>query len=182
MAKIIIGLTGEMASGKSTVAKYLQEKYGAVGYRFSNILRDALTRIHKDNSRENLQIMSTMLRKTYGEDVLAKAMAGDAQKDKNDIVVVDGVRRLGDIEHLKKLSGFKLVYMEADIKKCHERISVRNENIDDKGKTFEEFKKDRGREAEQQITELKEFADIVVDNNDDIENLYEEVDKIVKSE
>ncbi len=182
MAKIIIGLTGEMASGKSTVAKYLQDKYGAVGYRFSNILRDALSRIHQDNSRENLQTMSTMLRKTYGEDTLAKAMAGDAQNDENDIVVVDGVRRLGDIEHLKRLPGFKLVYMEADIRKCHERIAAREENVDDKGKTFEEFQKDRNREAEQQITELKNFADIVIDNDGDLNGLYEEVDKIIKSE
>ncbi len=182
MAKIIIGLTGEMASGKSTVAKYLQNKYGAVGYRFSNILRDALSRIHKENIRENLQTMSTMLRKTYGEDVLAKAMAGDAKNAQNDIVVVDGVRRLGDIEHLKKLPGFKLVYMEADIKKCHERIAQREENVDDKGKTFEEFQKDRAREAERQIKELKKFADIVIDNDGSLEELYEQVDKFIKSE
>ncbi len=182
MAKIIIGLTGEMASGKSTVAKYLQEKRGAVVYRFSNILRDALSRIHQDNKRENLQIMSTMLRETYGEDVLARAMAGDAENDTNNVVVVDGVRRLGDIEHLKKLSGFKLIYMEAHIEKCHQRISVRGENVDDNGKTFEQFQEDRGREAEQQIVELKAFADIVIDNNANIYNLYQQINEFVKSE
>ena len=180
MAKIIVGLTGEMASGKSTIAKYLQREHGAVVYRFSNILRDALKRIHQDNKRENLQTMSTMLRETYGEDVLAKAMAGDAKNDINDIVVVDGVRRLGDIEHLKKLSGFKLIYTEADIEKCHQRISVRNENVDDNGKTFEQFKEDRSREAEQQITELKAFADIIVDNNGDVDSLYQQTDKFIK--
>jgi len=182
MAKIIIGLTGEMASGKSTVARYLQQERGANVYRFSNILRDALSRIHQDNKRENLQTMSTMLRETYGEDVLARAMAGDALNDINDIVAVDGVRRLGDIEHLKKLSGFKLIYIEANIEKCHQRISIRNENVDDNGKTFEQFKEDRGREAEQQIVELKAFADIVIDNNGDIDDLYQQVDEFLKSE
>ncbi|MEA3323075.1 MAG: hypothetical protein U9Q12_02535, partial [Patescibacteria group bacterium] len=136
---------------------------------------------HQDNKRENLQIMSTMLRSTYGEDVLAKAMAGDAKNDKNDIVVVDGVRRLGDIEHLKKIIGFKLIYMETDIQKCHERISIRNENVDDNGKTFAQFEKDRGREAEQQIKELKAFADVVIDNDDVVEKLHKQIDEIITS-
>ncbi len=179
MEKIIVGLTGEMASGKSTVAQYLQKEHSATVYRFSNILRDALTRIHRDNSRENLQVMSTMLRETYGEDVLAKAMAGDAKNDKNNIVVVDGVRRLGDIEHLKKIPGFKLIYMETDIQRCHERISVRNENVDDNGKTFEQFEEDRGREAEQQIKKLKAFADIVIDNDGDMKDLHKQIDEAV---
>jgi len=179
MTKIIVGLTGEMASGKSTVAKYLEQNHKAQVYRFSDILRDSLKKIHRDNNREHLQTMSTMLRSTYGEDVLARAMAGDAQSEKNNIVAVDGVRRLGDIEHLKKLSGFVLVYMETDIKKCHERIALRNENVDDKGKTFEEFKKDRAREAERQIVELKKFADFVINNDNSVDDLYQQIDKMI---
>ncbi len=181
MTKIIFGLAGEMASGKSSVAKHLSEKYGAEVFKFSNILRDALSRIHKDNSRENLQMMSTMLRETYGEDILAKAMADDVNDATGDIIAVDGVRRLGDIEHLKKIEGFHLVYLEADIEKCHVRLSVRGENIDDNGKSFEEFKKDRAREAERQIIELKEFADIIITNNGTLENLYDSVDEFIES-
>ena len=180
MKKIILGLAGEMASGKSTVAKYIAEKYDGEVFRFSNILRDALGRIHKDNSRENLQMMSTMLREAYGEDVLARAMASDAKNAVSDIIAVDGVRRLGDIEHLKRLDGFYLVYLEADIKKCHERLAVRGEKTDDNGKTFEEFKKDRAREAERQITKLKKYADIIIDNDSDLKSLYKNIDKFIK--
>lgn len=181
MKKIILGLAGEMASGKSSVAKYVSDKYEADVFRFSNILRDALGRIHKDNSRENLQMMSTMLREVFGEDILARAMADDAKKTHSDIVAVDGVRRLGDIEHLKKLKGFHLIYLEADIEKCHARLSIRGENVDDNGKTFEEFKKDRAREAERQIVELKAFADVVIDNNGTLDELHDKIDKFINN-
>jgi dephospho-CoA kinase len=36
--KIILGLVGEIASGKSTVTDYIKQKYGAVSFRFSDIL------------------------------------------------------------------------------------------------------------------------------------------------
>jgi len=181
MQKIILGLAGEMASGKSSVGKYVSDKYGADVFRFSNILRDALALIHRENTRENLQNMSTMLREAYGEDILARAMADDVVSSHSSVVAVDGVRRLGDIEHLKKIEGFHLVYLEADIDKCHQRISVRGENVDDNGKTFEEFKKDREREAERQITQLKQFADKIIDNNSTLEDLHMQVDAFIES-
>ncbi len=180
MVKIIIGLTGEMASGKTTGAKYLQKKYSATIYRFSDILKGTLQRLHKQNNRKNLQEVSTMFRTVFGEDALAKAIAEDVRADNNKIVAVDGVRRLGDIEHLKKIEGFRLVYMETDLEICHQRISQRNEKIDDQGKTLSEFKKDRQREAEQQIRGLKKFSDFVIDNNGTLEELHEQIDKLVK--
>ena len=179
MNKIILGISGEMASGKTTITKYLQKNYKAATYRFSDILRDSLDRIHKDCSRENLQEMSTLLRIAFGEDALAKSIAQDVKKDSSKLIVIDGVRRLGDIEHLRRVEGFKLVYVDTKLEKCHQRIVIRNENSDDKGKTLEEFKKDRQREAEQQIKELKNVADINIYNDGSLEELYKQLDKIV---
>jgi dephospho-CoA kinase len=180
MSKIIIGLTGEMASGKTMTASYLQEKHGAAVYRFSDILRDTLKRLHKENKRKNLQEVSTMFRTVFGEDALAKAIAEDVRADNNKIIAIDGVRRLGDIEHLKKIEGFRLVYIETDLEVCHQRISQRNEKIDDQGKTLSEFKKDRQREAEQQIGGLKKFSDFVINNNGTLDELYKQIDRLVK--
>ncbi|KKU51715.1 MAG: hypothetical protein UX75_C0062G0002 [Candidatus Moranbacteria bacterium GW2011_GWE2_47_10] len=115
MAKLILGFTGEMVSGKGTAAKYVSEKYKANSYRFSTILRDILTRVHLEHSRENMQKISEALRKTFGEDVMAKSMALDVQNDQGEVVVIDGIRRLPDIKYLKELPHFKLVYIEADI-------------------------------------------------------------------
>jgi len=94
--------------------------------------------------------------------------------------VIDGVRRLSDIKFLKDLLGFKLVYIEADVEKRFQRISVRGENSDDNEKTFEQFKKELEQESETQIKGLKDSADYIIDNNGSIKELCNRVDEIIK--
>jgi len=178
--KIILGIAGEMASGKGTVAKYLTEKHSAVGLRFSTVLRDVLDRLGIEQSRENMQMVSTSLRQSFGDDLLAKVMKGDALKTEAELIVIDGVRREPDIKYLRELPEFKLVYIEADMEKRHERIVKRGENTDDINKTFEEFKKDHEREAEVRIKDLKAKADFVIDNNGFFEEFYRQIDEIIK--
>ena len=181
MSKIILGLTGEMVSGKGTVAKYICEKYGAnaSSYRFSTILRDILNRVHVEQTRENLQRVSEVMRKNFGEDLMARAMALDVQKDTRQIVVIDGIRRLPDIKYLQELSEFKLVYLEADVEERYKRLIIRNENADDSTKTLEQFKSDLEAEAESQIRGLKKDANYVIDNNGSLDELYAQVDRII---
>ena len=177
--KIILGLAGEIASGKGAVAEYLAKRHGSNFYRFSGILRDMAKRAHLEESRENLQKISTMFREYFGSDILAKIIFLDVKSDEHEIITIDGVRRLEDVEFLKKLPGFKLVYIEADLQKRYERLIKRRENSDDATKTFEDFKKDLEREAELEIKKLKEMADVVIENNGAQEELYAQVDKII---
>lgn len=179
MPKIILGLTGEIASGKGTAAKYIIEKYKAGSHRFSSMLRDVLDRLFLPQSRENMQLISLALRQNFGEDILARVMAEEVKNDANDVVAIDGVRRLADIKYLRELPEFKLIYIETEIKKCYERIVGRGENPDEKGKTFEEFQRDHEQDAELQIRDLKNSADFVVDNNGAVEELFGQIDKIV---
>jgi dephospho-CoA kinase len=179
MSKIIIGLVGSLASGKETTKKYLVEKYNAKDCRFSSILRDVLSRLTIPNSRENLQKISTVLRANFGENLLAKAIAADAAKLEADIVLIDGVRRFTDIEHLKDLPNFVLVKIDADPKKRYERMKLRNENAGDDQKTFEEFLKDHEAEADKQIPEVMKTAKYSIDNNGSFEDLYKQIDEII---
>ena len=116
MPKIIIALAGPIASGKEAVKKYLEEKYGASSYKFSNPLRDVLKRLHLPISRENIQDISTWLRARFGNDLLATIITADAIDDAGEIVIIDGARRLQDVAHLRALPEFKLVGVDADIK------------------------------------------------------------------
>lgn len=179
MAKIILGLAGEIASGKGTVAKYIVERHSGSTHRFSTMLRDVAKRMYLEESRENLQKISTIFRENFHDDILSEVISKDVVNDSHEIVAVDGVRRLPDIEHLKKIPGFKLVYIETDMQKCYDRIVKRGENSDDTTKTFEEFKHDHGREAERMIKDLKKDADFLVDNNNSFEDLYKQIDEII---
>lgn len=180
MTKIILGLVGPFASGKETAKKYIVKKYNAKDCRFSSILRDAMTRTAIPISRENLQKFSTILRANFGEGLLAKAIALDASKFDADIVVIDGVRRLTDIEHLTKLPNFFLIKIDADSKLRHERLVKRNENEGDDKKTFEQFLKDHESEADKLVPSVMATAKYFIDNNGSFEDLYEQVDELIK--
>jgi dephospho-CoA kinase len=180
MSKLILGLAGEMGCGKGTVAKHIIEENGGNSHKFSKVLRDILDRLYLDQSRDNIQTLSTTLRKNFGEDLLAKSIYHDTYNDEHDIVVVDGVRRMSDIFYLRDLSNFKLVYIDADIEKRYERIKKRGENSDDAKKTFSEFEKANQDESESQIRDLKNYANYVIDNNGTFPELYNQVEDIIK--
>ncbi|MDD2753076.1 MAG: AAA family ATPase [Candidatus Portnoybacteria bacterium] len=181
MMKIILGLAGEMASGKGTVAKYATEKYSAKTRRFSTMLRDVLDRLSLEQSRDNMQKLSTVLRQSFGEDLFAQVMAEDVKKEAGEVIVIDGIRRLADIKFLKANPKFKLTYLEADMNIRYERIVKRGENADDAKKTFDDFKKANEDESELQIKDLKNRADFLIDNNGSYEELYKQVDEILKN-
>ena len=180
MAKIILGLVGSMASGKETVKKYLAENYKAKDCKFSSPLRDVLDRIVVSVSRENMQNLSTILRANFGENLLAKIIANDASKLEAEIVVIDGVRRPTDIEHLIKLPNFFLIKIDSDPKTRYERMIKRNENEGDDKKTFEQFMKDHEAEADSLIPKVMESAQYSIDNSGNFEDLYKQIDEIIK--
>jgi len=180
MKKIILGIAGEIASGKGTTAKYLIDEYGASTHRFSTALRDIANRMYLEESRENLQKISTMMRENFDDNILSMVIYKDVENDNNQIIAIDGVRRMADIEFLKKIPEFKLVYVDTTMENRYERITKRGENVDDKSKTFEDFKKDHEREAELQIKDLKNIADFVVGNDGSLEDLYLQIDKIIQ--
>ena len=180
--KIILGLVGEIASGKGTVVKYLEEKYGATSHRFSTPLRDVLKRLYLEITRENMQNVSSALRETFGQNLLAKVVGEDVRNDTNKIVIVEGIRRPADIELLSKIPEFRLAYLTADIQIRYKRIIKRNENEDDKTKTFAQFAKDNQAEAELLIHKIGQTAEIKIDNNDSFAELYAQIDKIMEKE
>jgi dephospho-CoA kinase len=177
--KIIIALVGQIACGKEEVKKYIAKKYNTKDCRFSNPLRDIVRRLDITESRENLQKLSTTLRSTFGEDLLAKVISDDASKLDSEIVVIDGVRRMADIKYLKELPTFYLIKVDAGEKIRFERMKSRNENIGDKEKTFEHFLSDQNSEAEKEIPEVMDFAEIAIINNGTLDELYAETDKII---
>ena len=120
--KIVIAFCGLMASGKDTSALYLKEKHGASIYSFSTMLEDALRRFYLEFNRDNLIKMSEMIRGTFGEDIMAKTMGKDVERDQNNLVVVSNARRIADVEHLSKLPNYVLVEIFADPKIRYERI------------------------------------------------------------
>jgi len=178
--KIIIGLVGQIACGKGTATEYLKNNHNANTYRFSTMLRDVLNRLHLEIIRSNIQAISECLRQKFGGDILAKVIAEDVQKDPGKLIVVDGVRRMDDIKYLQELPGFNLVKIETDSKTRYNRLIARTENKDDGRKTYEEFLSDEQQEAELEIPKVMAGAKLSLNNDGDFENLYKQIEEILK--
>jgi dephospho-CoA kinase len=177
--KIIIGIVGEIASGKGTAAEYLKKKYDGTIFKFSTPLRDVLKRLHLDESRENLQTLSLSLRNCFGGDLFSKVIANDAASSSANLIITDGIRRPNDIVELAKLPGFNLIAIQANEKIRYERVKARNENANDANKTWDDFKKDAAAETEMTIRDISAKAEYTVSNNGSLEELYQALDEIV---
>ncbi len=177
--KIILGFVGDLASGKGTISKYLEEHHQAHTYRFSSILRDLLTRLYIPHNRENLQNISTVLRSLFGQDVLSKVIAEDVKNDTASIIAIDGIRRPTDIAYLKEVPGFHLLYLTADQKIRWQRLVQRNENEGDAAKSLEDFEKDENAEADRLIKELGSTAEFVITNNKSLSEFYDEIEQVL---
>lgn len=179
MSKIILASVGEIASGKGVFVDYIKEKFNSNSYKFSTPLRNILDRIGEEQSRENMQDLSTILRERFGQDLLAKIIVKDVQEDPQEVVLVDGVRRVADIKYLKELDGFYLINVQAKEKIRYERIKSRAENPGDKDKTWEEFQKDAQAETEVSIREVAKLANYTIKNNSSLEEYYQQIEKII---
>src|SRR3990167_6977571 len=178
--KIILGLAGEMAAGKSTVTEYLKEKHNAVTFRFSDMLRDILKRIHVEPERANLQSLSTFVRQTYGEDIMSKVIAQDVAASNASIIITEGIRRPSDIVYLRKLESFHMIAINTNERTRFELIIQRHKNPDDAQKTWEEFQAEGQQESEQKIKEIASETDFTIDNNGTKEELFAQIEEIIK--
>ncbi len=178
---IVIGVTGEMASGKDTVTEYLVARYGAKKYRFSDILRSILDLLYIPQTRESLTKLSILLRQGYGDDLLAKVIEKRAEADKdNPLVVIDGIRRYQDVAFFNHLEGFTLWYVDASFETRYERLIMRTQNVDDSTKTEEEFRSEHELETERGVPALKEHANELIKNEGLLDELHRKVDSLVE--
>jgi len=177
--KIILGLVGQIASGKDTVADYLIKKYRAEKISFSQPFRDIMKRMQIPINRVNLSRLGNDLRRDFGKDILSKVIARDVLNSRAKIVILPNVRMEEDIIHLKKIPGFYLVAVEADARTRFERLRKRDQYEDDRTKTWPEFQRDAKLYTERHIRGIMEKAPYRLDNNGTFKDLHKQVEDLL---
>ena len=92
MNEVVIGLVGDIASGKGMVAKILEGK-GYSRHVLSDRIREEIVRhglIDLVDDRETLQNVGNELRREYGPQALAEITDRFITANQNRFVVVDG--------------------------------------------------------------------------------------------
>ena len=168
----VIGISGAIGSGKSTVANYLKEN-GFISCRFSQVLENILKEKNKEINRSNLQKLGKKIHNVPGQRWLGKRLTEKLPKGKN--IVIDGLRFLEDHALMVENFGpsFVHVHIETSFEEREHRI---------KGKSIENIslRESQKNPVETEVLKLKNPADHIISNNETISQLYAQLNNILK--
>jgi len=161
---MIIGIAGPSASGKTTIAHLLEKKYGAVRMRYSGILSDmARGRDLDPEDKQTLQNLYLEERKSRGENFLAEEMKNRVALLHPEILVIEGNRRLVDIEMLRALAKDRkeellLIFVDASQAVRLERYNERLQKQGEKPISEKDFAELESNDAEDEVAKIGEIA------------------------
>lgn len=170
--RLVIGITGHIGSGKTTVGRYLESAHGFQYLRYSAVLADWLAK--DPESKAHLQ--------KVGWEVMAGGMQAELNRRlveqiaPDPDVAVDGLRHPLDYHTLngRFLSLFRLVFVDSPPQLRFDRLKARGQYSD-----FAAFQAADFHPVEQQIDSLRESASVVVQNEASLNALYTEVGQAV---
>ncbi len=180
---MIIGLTGPIASGKTTIAEILKEK-GFEYYTFSDILRIEAKKKGIEQTRENLQKLGADIKaQSSNPGILSRLIVENARKEKKENIVADGIRTVDEITELKKYDAY-IIAVTAPQEERFRRLKKRARPGDPE--SFESFKKmdddeNKGKTKGQDINNCVKNADKVINNSKNAEQLKEQVLTLLSS-
>jgi dephospho-CoA kinase len=180
MPRLILGLVGRRGAGKGSVARLLDERYGARVVRFSAILEDILTRLSIEKTRAHFVTLSETLRHAFGEDILQRALLHEISEDTHNIIVLDGVRRIDDLSSLQTQKNFHLLSIESSLELRYARMKQRSEKVGEAQMSLEEFETLEQAPTERTIAEVEQLAWRRIQNNGTLEQLTEQLDGVLK--
>ncbi len=168
--RILLGICGQMGSGKSLVAEYLEEKYNFKRFRLSSKMREIAIDLGLEPSRNFLQGIGKFMR-DFDDDVWVKYLIKMIINEKGNIVV-DDIRRINEVKFLKP-QGFVIIRIESTDKERKARIEKRTGMMIPENEWFR---------WQNHLTEIQ-VKDIPVDNiivnNGTIKHLKKEVDHLM---
>ena len=154
--RVIIGLSGPMATGKTTAGKELETK-GFYYTRFSLILEKLLKNQGKNVNRHNLQELGLQIKEQGQRKLCMELYQNIPEKGK---VVIDGLRHPEDHTFLVEFFGpdFLHIYIESP-------LHFRRQRYINMGKSSKEFDEAVCHKVEENVTKLQNLAHIIVNNN-----------------
>ncbi len=174
MSKIIVGITGTIASGKGLAGDYFKQK-GFTAVECVSIIREEVARQGLEPTRKNLQDVGNALRKRYGGNVLVARILSKAKTYQTNIVIT-GIRNMGEIDYLRKEPNSFIIGVDAPFEVRWARVKNRNRDTDllNQDKFVIDDARDRGFNEPldgQQVGMCLVHADYLIHNDENVEQL-----------
>ncbi|MBA2278863.1 nucleoside monophosphate kinase [Candidatus Saccharibacteria bacterium] len=182
---MIIGLSGTFASGKDTLAHFLLQNHNFMHVSTGDMVRAVAEAEYGNTERPTLVKTANELREKRGPGVLAELAIEryELQKKNYSGIVISGVRSLGEANVIQAKAGI-IVFTDAPVEVRFERIKNR-QRAHEEQLSLEDFKNseivesniNHDNPAVQDISGVRELADIIVSNNNNVEAFYEEAEQ-----
>lgn len=173
----IIGLVGPIRAGKTTVNKYLVERYGYTSASNSDVLRAILDGMGIAQNRANLGALGDSIFKVLGNDIIAKFRLDNLHLGR---IVVDGIRYPEEIKRYSEVKSFKLLAVTADSDLRYERAVRESKEFKDVGISRNAFDSLVQSRSELAVPDLILRAHKVISNDCDFESLKQKIDQTLK--
>lgn len=182
--KTIIAFAGRNGCGKGTAAELSSSSLNAPKHTFSDVLYElhAACGIPRESvGRPTLQELSTVVRRWFGQDALARVMGGKCMDAPGTYVVIDGVRRLTDTDLLQREYGEGLisVWIETSADNRYARLKARKEKAGEQMMSREDFDLQEQAESEQQLDFVRQACKIVITNDGTSEEFATKIEALV---
>jgi len=180
---IVIGITGTLGAGKGTLVEYLTNEKGFVHYSVRSYLIHEIERRGLIPNRDTMTQIANELRAQHSPAFIIEELYAQAIKQEKN-AVIESIRTPGEIDFLKKQGKFILVAVDADPEIRYKRISLRASETDHI--SYETFLSNEKREFtttdpnKQNLSKCISMADIVINNNQNVEALYQAFNKVVR--
>ncbi|MBU6447571.1 AAA family ATPase [Patescibacteria group bacterium] len=175
----VIGIIGQKAAGKTTIADYIAKKIGAKVHRYAEILDDVLNVLNLPITNIN-EIKLVGLRDVFGENTLPRALRKKITEENSPTVIITSIRFQNELDDVRAYAGSKVIYVESDIQVRFKRMQGRNQKADDTSISFEQFVSLEADPTEKYIKKLGDEADFKVINNGSEQELFTQVDAILQ--
>ncbi len=162
-----IGISGEISSGKTTLATHLVDNHGFGLVSFGEFIRYKAEILHITPSRENCQNLGNRLIRELGPEVFLRECI-EYFSPNSRIHVFDGVRHESVVHELRRIYGSCfIVFIEADKRLRYQRYRERN-RAEDQLLTLKQFVALSSHPVEQDTMKIAESADLWINGNDEL--------------
>lgn len=171
--KLVVGLGGMPGAGKSLVVETVQE----LGYSIitmGDVIREETKKRGLEPTPQNVGKVMLNLREEGGNYVVAKKCIPKIEMEKNDRILVDGLRSLYEADIFREhFSTFTLVAVHAPPQIRFNRLKLRNRSDDPTN--WEVFHERDMRELSVGLGNVIAMAEMILINDDSIERFKVQV-------